>query len=382
MTQNSSTPKRILMMAAGTGGHVFPALAVAKQLMAQGHDVQWLGTPQGMENRLLADEDITLHQVAMKGMRGNGLMRLVKMPFMLLGATVSAMRILKAQKIDVVAGFGGYVAAPGGLAAKILGIPLVIHEQNAIAGMTNTYLAKLSKSVMEAFPNTFPASSKVTAVGNPVRDAIVQVGKEAQSDIATTPAQKTHFNLLVIGGSLGAQVLNENMPKALALLTQKLEEKKLKDQASERVALTVRHQCGRGHLETTQANYANANPNVAYEVTEFVKDMASAYRQTDVLLCRAGASTVSEVAVAGVPAIFVPLPHAVDDHQTANARFLSDHQAGVLMPQSELTPEALADKLLELLDSATLARLSQHALARGIPDSTALAAEIVLTAAK
>lgn len=381
MTQHTDK-KRILMMAAGTGGHVFPALAVAKQLMAQGHDVQWLGTPQGMENRLLADEDITLHQVAMKGMRGNGLLRLIKTPFMLLSATIAAMRILKAQKIDVVAGFGGYVAAPGGLAAKLLGIPLVIHEQNAVAGMTNTYLAKLSKKVMEAFPNTFPVSDKVVAVGNPVRDAIVQVGAEIQHHVKTQPTQKTHLNLLVIGGSLGAQVLNENMPKALALLTQKLDEKKLRDQASERVALTVRHQCGRGHLETTQANYAAANPDVAYQVTEFVKDMASAYRQTDVLLCRAGASTVSEVAVAGVPAVFVPLPHAVDDHQTANARFLSDHQAGVLLPQSELTPETLADTLLDMLDSAQLAQMSQQALSRGIPDSTLQAAEIVLSVVK
>lgn len=378
MTKNklTTTPKRILIMAAGTGGHVFPALAVARQLQAQGHTVHWLGTPHGMENRLLAKySDIPMHHVAIKGMRGNGVLRLLATPFKLMAATLAAVKIIKAQKIDVVAGFGGYVAAPGGLAAKLAGVPLVIHEQNAIAGMTNTYLAKIATTVLEAFPSTFATSAKVHTVGNPIRDGIVQLGKEklgkenlqAQSQPAENAPAST-YKLLVIGGSLGAQVLNENVPKALALLP---------------MPVSILHQCGRGHLEKTQAAYAAENlAQHQYEVTEFVDDMAAAYASTDVLICRAGASTVSEVAVAGVPAVFVPLPHAVDDHQTANAKFLSADGSARLLPQSALTAESLANTIKDITEQGVLASMRKNTIAKGLPQATDLAVNAILAALK
>lgn len=375
----TNNPKRILMMAAGTGGHVFPALAVAKQLQAQGHHVQWLGTPHGMENRLLEKEtDIPMNHVAMKGMRGNGIVRLLATPFKLMKATMAAMRIIKAQKVDVVAGFGGYVAAPGGLAAKLLGVPLVIHEQNAIAGMTNKYLAKLANKVLEAFPNTFAShdsqNNKVMTVGNPIRENIIKLGetrKQFQAQNQQAIQQKIQENqpyrMLVIGGSLGAQVLNENVPKALALIDK---------------PIAILHQCGRGHLESTQKTYDDMGLTHDYQVTEFVQDMATAYEQTDILVCRAGASTVSEVAVAGVPAIFVPLPHAVDDHQTANAKFLSHDDAAKLMPQTQLTPEHLATTITTMLDRQVIDNMMQKTLVKGKPNATQMAVQAILAEAK
>lgn len=387
-------PPRILVMAAGTGGHVFPALAVARELQARGAEVQWLATTHGMENRLLAKEDIVLHQVAIQGMRGNGLLRLLKTPFSVLAATLKAIRIIKAGNIDAVAGFGGYVAAPGGLAARLLGVPLIIHEQNAIAGMTNRYLARLATVVMEAFPNTFSAanaeanqslSNKIQTVGNPVRGDILSANKTVANETAPThhagdlqdnnlqeggvssgEPTRAALSVLVIGGSLGAQVLNDTVPKAAALTQQQLR---------------IAHQCGRGHLAITQANYKSAlaekSPHQV-EVSEFISDMAAAYRAHDVLICRAGASTVSEVAATGMPAVFVPLPHAVDDHQTANARYLSDAGAAVLLPQSKLTAQVLADELQKLTQTDTRHSMSQKASAKAMLGATTKAADIIL----
>lgn len=355
-------------MAAGTGGHVFPALAVAKQLQSQGHTIHWLGTPTGMENRLLTNESsITMHHVAMKGMRGNGIIRKLATPFKLFTATLSAINILKTNKIDAVAGFGGYVAAPGGLATKLTGLPLAIHEQNAIAGMTNRYLAKIANKVLEAFPNTFAASNKVLTVGNPVRSEIIKLGEHNLQNIdANTVNDAKQINILVIGGSLGAQILNETVPPALKLVDKPVH---------------IIHQTGRGHLESTQQNYKNADLTTdkhQYEITEFVTDMASAYKKADILICRAGASTVSEVAVAGVPAIFVPLPHAVDDHQTANAKFLSADESAVLLPQSELSPSSLADTINQINNEQTLQDMHKKTIAKGLPNSTEVVATEIM----
>lgn len=340
----------ILMMAAGTGGHVFPALAVADVLASRGAIIHWLGTPNGMENGLVEPTGYPFHAINMQGLRGKGMGRLLKLPVTLLSATLAVVKIIRSNNIDMVVGFGGYVTAPGGIAARMTGKPLIIHEQNAIAGMSNRYLAKMSTKVLQAFEGTFADSqttSKLDTVGNPVRHAITDV---------TPPTERydldalSPLKLLVVGGSLGAQVLNETVPKALALI----------DNAYE-----VRHQCGRSNESATQAAYDREDLNAhKYQVQSFIDDMAEAYKWADVVVCRAGALTVTEVQNVGIAAIFVPLPHAVDDHQTANARTLTSHDAAVLLPQSELTPQRLSTQLAALDRGACLQMaIKAHALA-------------------
>jgi UDP-N-acetylglucosamine--N-acetylmuramyl-(pentapeptide) pyrophosphoryl-undecaprenol N-acetylglucosamine transferase len=351
----------VLMMAAGTGGHVFPALAVAEQLRARGIAVHWLATPAGMEHRLVGPSGIPLYPIDIQGIRGNGVLRLLKAPFKILAATLAAMRIMRSLKIDAVAGFGGYVTGPGGLAARLLGIPVVIHEQNAIAGMTNTQLARLANTVLQAFPNTFASSEKVQTTGNPVRAAICAVAPPAERYHGRTGA----IRVLVIGGSLGAQALNERIPQALALLG---------------TPIHVRHQCGQKQVDETRARYQALNaPQVTAEVLPFIDDMAAAYSDADFIICRAGALTVTEVATAGLPAVFVPLPSAVDDHQTANARYLSDAGAALLCPQASLTPESLAQALKPLLDRACLLQMATAARAKAQPDATACVVDAILS---
>ncbi|WP_201588271.1 undecaprenyldiphospho-muramoylpentapeptide beta-N-acetylglucosaminyltransferase [Psychrobacter jeotgali] len=319
------------MMAAGTGGHVFPALAVAEELTQRGAIVHWLGTPSGMENDLVKPTGYTFHPIAMQGLRGKGVGRLLKLPKTLLSATMAAMRVIRSNQIDMVVGFGGYVSAPGGIAARLTGTPLIIHEQNAIAGMSNRYLAKIATKVLQAFEHTFANSksdSKLTTVGNPVRNTITGVERpSARYDIN----DQSPLRLLVVGGSLGAQALNTTVPKALALLDKPFE---------------VRHQCGRNNENATQAAYDSEDLNLhQFNVQPFIDDMAAAYNWADVIVCRAGALTVTEIQNVGIAAIFVPLPHAVDDHQTANARTLTAQDAAILLPQAELTPERLSQEL-------------------------------------
>ena len=340
----------ILMMAAGTGGHVFPALAVSELLAERGAVIHWLGTANGMENRLVAPTDYAFHAIAMQGLRGKGVGRLLKMPVTLLAATMAVIKIIRSNKIDMVVGFGGYVSAPGGIAARMTGTPLIIHEQNAIAGMSNRYLAKIATKVLQAFENTFANSefnSKLETVGNPVRNAITGVAAPAERyDIN----DNSPLRLLVVGGSLGAQVLNSTIPKALALLERPFE---------------VRHQCGRDNEAVTQAAYDAENLST-HQVTvqPFITDMAAAYQWADIIVCRAGALTVTEIQNVGIAAIFVPLPSAVDDHQTANARTLTEHNAALLLPQSELTPKRLSEEL-SALNRQTCLEMAQkgHALA-------------------
>lgn len=341
----------VLMMAAGTGGHVFPALAVAEELTKRGANIHWLGTPAGMENELVAKHGYPFHAIDMQGLRGKGLARMIKLPFMLFKAVMTARSIIKDNAIDVVVGFGGYVTAPGGLAAKLSGKPLIIHEQNAIAGMSNKNLARQADKVLQAFDGAFDfmastLGSRLMTVGNPVR-----------GNIANLPEPATRYDLsdysplkvLVVGGSLGASAINSAIVEMLKITTR---------------PLSVRHQCGKANHQDMLVAYSQAGIDMGrhtFELLPFIDDMAAAYAWADVVVCRAGALTVTEISNAGVAAIFVPLPHAVDDHQTANAKTLTDIGAGILMPQSTLTGQSLSEIVSKLsrqecLEMATKAR--------------------------
>ncbi len=366
-----SKSPHILMMAAGTGGHVFPALAVAEELTKRGAVIHWLGTPKGMENDLVRPTGYTFHAIDMQGLRGNGIARLLKAPMTLLTATLSVMNIIKNNHIDAVVGFGGYVTAPGGIGAKLCHKPIIIHEQNAIAGMSNHYLSKIADKVLQAFDNTFkeiPASKLVT-VGNPVRQAIVNIAPPAQR---INPADTSPLKLLVVGGSLGAKGLNDTIAPTLALLEKQA-------QNDPHVARwQVYHQCGKNNLPDTQAVYQKANlQTTQYEVKPFIDDMAAAYAWADVIVCRAGALTVTEIANVGLPAIFIPLPHAVDDHQTANARLLESRQAGFLLPQKDLTAESLKQILMNL-NRETCLSMANKAKALANPTSSQQVADVVM----
>lgn len=347
-------PKHVMMMAAGTGGHVFPALAVAKNLQQQGIEVSWLATPAGMENRLLKNQNIPIYQIDIQGVRGNGFVRKALAPFKIMKATFSAMKYMKQLKVDAVAGFGGYVAGPGGLAARILGIPVLVHEQNAVAGFTNSQLSRVAKTVCQAFPDTFPAQDKIVTTGNPVRQEISDIlnpsWRYQEREKAGLP-----LRILIVGGSLGAQALNERVPEALKQFN---------------VPLNVYHQCGQNHAEATRACYANAPANLHVEVQPFIEDMAKAYSDADVVICRAGALTVTEIATAGVAAIFVPLPSAVDDHQTANAGFLAKINAAKICPQVSMTPESLKTLLEPMLNRQLLMEMAVKARRQAQPDAT------------
>jgi UDP-N-acetylglucosamine--N-acetylmuramyl-(pentapeptide) pyrophosphoryl-undecaprenol N-acetylglucosamine transferase len=347
-------PKHVMMMAAGTGGHVFPALAVAKALQQQGIQVSWLATPTGMENRLLNNQNIPIYHIDIQGVRGNGLTRKLLAPFKILTATFSAMRYMKQLKIDAVVGFGGYVAGPGGLAARGLGIPMIIHEQNAIAGFTNTQLSRIAKTVCQAFPKTFPESAKIVTTGNPVRKEITEIlnpsWRYQERETAGKPLQ-----ILIVGGSLGAQALNERVPEALKQL---------------HVPMQVFHQCGQNHTEATQLRYADKPTSLAVEVQPFIEDMAKAYANADLIICRAGALTVTEIATAGVAAVFVPLPSAVDDHQTENAKFLANIHAAKICTQDQMSTESLKELLTPLMNRQLLSEMAIKARQHAQPDAT------------
>ena len=343
-----------MMMAAGTGGHVFPALAVAKELQQQGVEVSWLATPSGMENRLLKNQNIPIYQIDIQGVRGNGVLRKLAAPFKILKATLSAMRYMKQLNIEAVAGFGGYVAGPGGLAARALGIPVIIHEQNAVAGFTNTQLSRISKTVCQAFPNTFATNEKVQTTGNPVRKEITEIlnpsWRYQEREKAGEP-----LRILIVGGSLGAQALNERVPEALKQLN---------------LPLNVYHQCGQNHAEKTLARYEGKPDQLNVDVQPFIENMAEAYSKADLIICRAGALTVTEIATAGVAAIFVPLPSAVDDHQTANAKFLANSGAAKICPQATLTSESLKEILAPLMNRQLLSEMAAKARQQAQPDAT------------
>lgn len=351
------TKKTFMLMAGGTGGHIFPALAVAQQLQAQGHEVIWLGSKGSMEERIVPQHGIELFTVAMKGIRGNGLKRKLLLPWMLFQAVKAVRAMILGRGVDAVVGFGGFVTFPGGLAARLCGVPMIIHEQNAVAGLSNRVLSRWANRVLYAFPQVFPEHQN-GLVGNPVRADIAQLEAPEQR----FAQREGHLKILVVGGSLGAQILNETVPAALAKLP-------------ENQRPSVYHQSGKGKLELLKNAYAQLN--VAAECCEFIDDMSAAYREADLVICRSGALTIAELTAAGVGAILVPYPHAVDDHQTANAGFMVSSQAAVLLPQSELTAEKLAI-ILSRLSREDCLKYAQNARELAMPDSAKKVAEVVL----
>jgi UDP-N-acetylglucosamine--N-acetylmuramyl-(pentapeptide) pyrophosphoryl-undecaprenol N-acetylglucosamine transferase len=318
-------------MAGGTGGHVFPALALARLLRSRSYEVVWLGTRRGLEARVVPQNNFPIEWLSVGGLRGKGVTTLLAAPFRLVHALYQALRVMRKHRPIVVVGLGGFVTGPGGLAAWLTRAPLVIHEQNAIAGFTNRRLAPLSREVLEAFPNSFDAGTKARAIGNPVRAEIFAVPAPAQRFAQRSGA----IRLLVIGGSLGAMKLNATVPFAVARLAGVVD-------------LEVRHQAGEKWIENAKKNYADAN--VRADVRPFIEDMAEAYAWADLVVCRAGALTISELAAAGVGAILVPFPAAVDDHQTHNAQYLVQENAAVLIHDRDVTPERLATELQRLCE--------------------------------
>jgi UDP-N-acetylglucosamine--N-acetylmuramyl-(pentapeptide) pyrophosphoryl-undecaprenol N-acetylglucosamine transferase len=322
----------LLVMAGGTGGHIFPGIAVAEYLQTQGWNIHWLGTAARMEANLVPAHGFDISFINIAGMRNKSWLTLLKTPFKLMQSVFQSMKVIHRVKPDVVLGMGGYASAPGGVAAWLLGKPLVLHEQNAVAGMSNRYLAYLASSVLSAFPGAFKSSAKAQVVGNPLRKAIVDL--DIQCSIQPTATKK----VLVVGGSLGAKVLNDMMPQAMSQL--------------KGLNFDVWHQTGKNNLEQVVKSYQSSGlVDSQYKVTEFIDDMSEAYNWADVVICRAGALTVSELAMVGKPAIFIPLPHAVDDHQTKNAKYLVDRGAAKLLPQHDLTSMQVAQTLNSIFSS-------------------------------
>jgi len=329
--------KTALVMAGGTGGHVFPALATARELQQHQVAIHWMGTAKGIEATVVPAAEIPLHVIDVKGLRGKGRLSLLGAPFRLVKAIWQALSVVRRVKPDVVLGMGGFASGPGAVAAKLMGVPLVIHEQNAVAGMTNKISAKLATRVLEAFGGAFPEGVNTEQTGNPVRGEILAVDSP---EVRYSSRESERLNILVVGGSLGAKAINDLLPGALS----EIEESKRPH---------VWHQTGKQNIDATLARYEALN--VEANVVPFIDDMASAYRWADLVVCRSGALTVSELAIAGVPALLIPFPFAVDDHQTANARYLEAVGAAWIIQQRDLKKE----NLIELIDGS----VSRQALA-------------------
>ena len=341
----------ILIMAGGTGGHVYPALAVARALEAESRSVVWLGTHRGLEARVVPDAGIPMEWIAIGGLRGKGVMTLILAPFRLVYALLQSLRVMWKHRPAAVLGMGGFVSGPGGVAAWLTRRPLVIHEQNAVVGLTNRLLARLARVVLQAFPGSFNSSRHAETVGNPVRVDIAAI----EAPETRLAGRDGRIRLLVLGGSLGALALNESVPAALSQLPDTLRP-------------VVRHQAGERTIEDARRCYAEHG--VEAEITPFIEDMADAYAWADLVICRAGALTVAEISAAGLPAIFIPFPAAVDDHQTANARPMVDAGAAEIMQQAELTSESLAGVLQHWLKSREgLIERARKARALAMPDS-------------
>jgi len=349
--------RTLLIMAGGTGGHIFPGLAVAEQARAAGWQVVWMGARGGMEERLVPRHGYDAAWIRARAARGKGLLQKLLLPANLLYSFWESARHLRRLRPDVVLGMGGYVAFPGGMMASLLGRPLALHEQNAIAGLANRVLAGVCDKVMVGFPEALRGAEWT---GNPVRREIAAIASpEERFRDRSGP-----LRLLVVGGSLGAQALNDTVPRALALLAERPH---------------VVHQAGEKHLEALRAAYAAAG--VQGELVAFIDDMARRYAEADLVICRAGAVTVAELSAGGMASILVPFPYAVDDHQTANARFLAEHGAAVLIQQRDLSAERLAE-LVRSLDRPALLRMAQNARALGKPDAARIVAERCLELAR
>ncbi len=344
-----------LLMAGGTGGHVFPALAVAEVLRERGFEVQWLGTARGIESRLVPAANIKLHTIQVEGLRGKGSLQLLLAPFKLLLSLKQALSVLRQVDPAIVLGFGGFASGPGGLAARLLGKPLVIHEQNAVAGTTNRWLARVASQTLEAFDSGLANAERI---GNPVR---------AQIAALPTPVERFTeragpLRVLVLGGSLGAQAINETMPEVCKQLPAK--------------SVEVRHQCGEKNLASCQQAYADVVEQ-SVQITAFVEDMAEAYGWADLVVCRAGALTVSEIATAGLPAIFIPFPYAIDDHQSANAQWLVSVGAAWCLPQVDLSAARLSEIIQSQLGNrARLLEMANKARAQATPDAAEAVADV------
>lgn len=355
----------VLIMAGGTGGHVFPALAAARVLRERGYEPVWLGTRLGLEAKLVPPQQIVVEWITVSGLRGKGVTAWLAAPFKLSLAIWQSLQVMRRRNPVVVLGAGGFVSGPGGIAAWLTRRPVVIHEQNAVAGLTNRLLARIAKRVLEAFPSSFPGSIRAERVGNPVRREITSLAPPEQRFAERTGP----LRVLVIGGSQGAAKLNAAVPAALAMID-----------ASSRPQ--VLHQAGERHIASAREFYQKNGVNA--EVRPFIDDMAAAYGWADLVICRSGALTVSELAAAGVPALFVPFAAAVDDHQTRNAKFLVDAHAGLLIAERELTPLRLANELQALLAGGRprLLEMASKARALAIIDADVRLADACIAAAR
>ena len=349
--------KTILIMAGGTGGHIFPGLAVAEQMRAAGWEVVWMGARGGMEERLVPKHGYRAAWIRAKAARGKGLMQKLLLPANLLYSFWESARHIRSLRPNVVLGLGGYVAFPGGMMASLWNRPLALHEQNAIPGLANKVLAQVSDKVMAGFPQ---ALKNAEWTGNPVRAEIAAIA----SPETRFQGRQGPLRILVVGGSLGAQALNESVPKALALMNERPQ---------------VVHQAGEKHLDALRKHYAEAG--VKGELVAFIDDMARRYAEADLVICRAGAVTIAELSAGGMASILVPFPHAVDDHQTANARFLADRGAAVLLQQRDLTPQKLA-QMIQGLDRGSLLDMARKARALGKPDAARVVAERCMSIAR
>ena len=340
-----------MIMAGGTGGHVYPALAVAEYLRARGVRLFWLGTTRGIENRVVPQQGIELLTVRVSGVRGKGLRSKLAAPLKVLAAIFQALYICIRRRPAAALGMGGFASGPGGVAAWLLRIPLLIHEQNRVAGTTNRILARFAAQIMQGFPGTFGDRSGVVTTGNPVRRQIADLAARESSETKSRPV-----NVLILGGSQGARKLNRVAPPAL-------------DRLQRRMKLNVRHQCGERHLAETQHVYDGLQLDQV-RLDPFIDDMASAYEWADIAVCRAGALTIAELCAAGLAAILVPFPYAIDDHQTANARFLRDAGAALLLPEDELTETGLEDLLWQLFSTEDrLSELARNSRSCAFPDA-------------
>jgi UDP-N-acetylglucosamine--N-acetylmuramyl-(pentapeptide) pyrophosphoryl-undecaprenol N-acetylglucosamine transferase len=350
----------ILVMAGGTGGHVYPALAVARALQKESQEVVWLGTQRGLESRVVPEAGFEIEWISVKGLRRKGILALIIAPIQMAWALAQALAVIFRRRPAAVLGMGGFASGPGGVAAWLTRRPLVIHEQNAAAGLTNRLLARLARVVLQAFPGSFNSSIDVETVGNPVREDIAAIAEPA----ARYPGREGPLRLLVLGGSQGALSLNKTVPAALALLP-------------ENVRPVVRHQCGDRTIDVARNAYEGSSINV--ELLPFIEDMASAYAWADLVVCRAGALTVAELCAVGLPALFIPYPSAVDDHQTANAKGMANVGAAVIIQEDELTDRSLAGLLKDwLLDRAELQSRAAKARSLAMPNSLSRISNICL----
>lgn len=349
--------KKLLVMAGGTGGHVFPGLAVANMLRAQGWEIHWLGCATRMEADLVPKHHIDISYIDVEGVRGNGMVRLIKAPFKLLRSIWQARKVIKSFSPDVVLGMGGFASGPGGIAARLCGLPLVLHEQNAVAGLTNRYLAKVATKVMVAFDGALKAHQP-QVVGNPVRKEITDLSRVAVH-------RHNALNILIVGGSLGAKALNDTLPNTLPLLAG--------------LNVRIKHQAGKNNSSGVLAHYNEQSTNAVncVEVSDFIDDMAQAYQWANLVICRAGALTVSEVAALGIPAIFIPLPYAVDDHQTKNAQALSDQGAAIVMAQSTMSPQSLSETVKSMSQCGELEKMHQASESLAKIDATEQVASVI-----